>query len=212
MGLHKILEIFPTPVYIQDITDDVDKIETLLLSQEIETSVEANVFGNKSKDSYILDREEFSEIKSILLSKVKSFATDVLNYDYDEYRLTQSWISAKLPGQRHSMHSHQNSLISGVFFYGEAYSNTPAITFHKDIFATNCYSLKPAQNHSAPRNKFNADQFFIDFNPGTLVMFPSYLQHSVPVNQTKTTRYSLAFNAIPKKSLGTEYELTELKF
>ena len=60
--------------------------------------------------------------------------------------------------------------------------------------------------------KYAWDYFAIDFEPGLLILFPSYLHHSVPVNNTSKTRCSLAFNIVPSKSLGDESSLTELKF
>jgi hypothetical protein len=43
-------------------------------------------------------------------------------------------------------------------------------------------------------------------------LFPSWLAHKVQGNESKTNRYSIAFNAVPKYALGAEKELTELIF
>ena len=45
-----------------------------------------------------------------------------------------------------------------------------------------------------------------------IILFPSSLLHSVPLNTTDSIRKSLAFNAVPKTGLGTESSLNELKF
>ena len=49
-------------------------------------------------------------------------------------------------------------------------------------------------------------------SPGLLVLFPSYLHHSVPLNKTEHPRHSLAFNVVPTIGFGEEMNLTELKF
>ena len=45
-----------------------------------------------------------------------------------------------------------------------------------------------------------------------LLLFPSYLPHSVPTNTTNYIRKSLSFNIVPKKGLGVEKHLTEFLF
>jgi hypothetical protein len=52
--------------------------------------------------------------------------------------------------------------------------------------------------------------FWFGVKDQELAMFPSYLRHSVPKNETKQTRVSLAFNTWAKGSLGSELNLTEL--
>ena len=54
--------------------------------------------------------------------------------------------------------------------------------------------------------------FSLEFQPGLLALFPSYLFHSVPVNESDKVRSSVAFNVVPKNSLGQEENLTELNF
>jgi ectoine hydroxylase-related dioxygenase (phytanoyl-CoA dioxygenase family) len=49
-----------------------------------------------------------------------------------------------------------------------------------------------------------------DIKPGTLVLFPSYLKHTVSVNNTNTPRRSLAFNSIPTTGFGSQGMLTEI--
>ncbi len=60
--------------------------------------------------------------------------------------------------------------------------------------------------------KYAQKEFSIEFTPGLLLLFPSYLHHSVPLNKTEKTRCSLAFNVVPTVGFGEETSLTELKF
>ena len=52
----------------------------------------------------------------------------------------------------------------------------------------------------------------LNVEPGMLLLFPSYLPHSVPTNTTNYIRKSLSFNVVPKKGLGVEKHLTEFLF
>jgi ectoine hydroxylase-related dioxygenase (phytanoyl-CoA dioxygenase family) len=60
--------------------------------------------------------------------------------------------------------------------------------------------------------KYAWQDFSITFEPGLLVLFPSYLHHSVPLNKTDKPRQSLAFNVVPEIGFGDERNLTELIF
>ena len=48
-------------------------------------------------------------------------------------------------------------------------------------------------------------------SPGSLVLFPSFLPHSVSLNESSKVRKSLAFNSVTSYGIGSEAELTELK-
>ena len=133
-------------------------------------------------------------------------------YYYDTWELSQSWVSRKQPGQHHTMHTHPNSLISGVFYYGEPSEQTPAIKFHKMQGGINQQVLQPAVKPDKRSSKFAWKEFAVNFAPGLLLLFPSYLFHSVPINESKTIRSSVAFNVVPKMRLGSEENLTELDF
>ena len=53
---------------------------------------------------------------------------------------------------------------------------------------------------------------YISFQPGLLLIFPSYLMHSVPMNNTKYVRKSVSMNILPKGKIGDVDSLTELIF
>ena len=174
-------------------------------------SDEAN-YGERSANSYILNEPECADMKLEILSHVKEYAESTLLYEYDSYELSQSWVSRKQPGQHHTMHTHPNSLISGVFYYGSPSPETPAIKFHKMTGGFNVSYIQPQTKADKRPSKFAWNEFAVNFTPGMLLLFPSYLFHSVPINKSDTVRSSLAFNIVPKSNLGSEENLTELRY
>ena len=58
----------------------------------------------------------------------------------------------------------------------------------------------------------NSNEYRVPFTPGVMYLFPSYLQHTVSINETNYVRKSLAFNVMTKDKIGEEDTLTELKF
>jgi len=178
---YEILELFPIPVYTTMIPPGFSKVISFFDKQDMGTDADYDNYGYRSKDSYILDRPESKELAQFILGNVKMYA-DQLGYDYSEYRFGQSWISVKAPGQHHTMHTHPNGLISGVFYYGPTVEKTPAIKFHKIAAAVNVSYILPKTVDKKKNLKYSQNEFSIIFEPGLLLLFPSYLNHSVPIN------------------------------
>ena len=209
---YNVLDLFPTPLFITKMPDNLSNIIPFLDAQAPNSGSDVANYGERSANSYILNEPECIEAKTFILEQVKEFADTVLLYDYDNYELSQSWVSRKQPGQHHTMHTHPNSMISGVFYYGEPSPKTPAIKFHKMQGGINQQVLQPALKPDKRSSKFAWKEFAVNFAPGLLLLFPSNLFHSVPVNESKTVRSSVAFNVVPKMRLGSEENLTELDF
>lgn len=210
----KILELFPTPLFTTTLPSQYAGVTEWFFKQKMrgeENDVDAGNYGDRSDNSYILDEPECKDFKTLLLGISKTFG-DQLGYNYESYKFGQSWLSYKHPGQHHTMHTHPNSLISGVFYFGQPEEKTPAIRFHKMMGGFNISYISPSKIEDKQNLKYAWEHFDVNFTPGLLLLFPSYLHHSVPVNKTNTTRCSLAFNVVPEIGFGEESSLTELKF
>jgi uncharacterized protein (TIGR02466 family) len=209
-----ILELFPTPVLVTQLPAELGYIVDFFYAQEMTNGgeeVDSANYGERSKNTYILDEEPCKDVKEFILNACKKFG-EQLGYDYEEYKLSQSWLSFKHPGQHHTMHTHPNSLISGVFYFGESDDKTPAIKFHNPIFGLNVSYIYPKMIKDKEDKKYAMEFLSINFEAGLLILFPSYLHHSVPLNKTDKTRCSLAFNVVSAIGFGDEKNLTELKF
>lgn len=134
-------------------------------------------------------REDLGE----LLSYVEAATADTLNFlriEYRSFEVTGCWANVNPKGSPHSVHSHPNNYLSGVY-----YVRTPpggdSITFHEP---------RPQLNIIAPRvheqNNFNAPQLNLPVKEGQLVMFPAWFRHSVMPNQAEAERVSISFNVM----------------
>lgn len=206
--MDSIIELFPTPIMDIPIPKDINIDTNFLLNQEMrKDELDENMLyttGEISVNTYILDEPENKQIKEFILKKIGKYGKEVLGYNYEEFKLTQSWISCKQHGQMHDIHTHPNSVISGVFYFGEKNEYFPNITFHKSQ-TYNFPFLKPKEIDT----KYNNTEFELGLN--NLILFPSYLQHSVNLNNVNIPRYSISFNSIPLGIFGDKDELTELK-
>ena len=209
----EIASLFPTPLLRIDIPPELSTACNLFDNTEMWLDKDSRMeYGLHSKNTYIMDEPECVDLKKFVLDLVKGFAQNTLMYDYEEWTFSQTWVTWKEPGQAHVPHTHPNSIISGVFFYGYGEEGTPAIEFHRNDFQGNSQTIMLREKGDKRPSSFAWKTFTVPFKAGTLLMFPSYFRHSVPRNKTKYTRKSVSMNIVPKGVLGDPNSLTELLF
>ena len=116
-----IIPIFPQSIYKVLTPSSLINLIPWLNKQPLKPSDSTTTnYGEKSKNTYILNEPECKELKDFILSHSLTYGK-ILGIKCDEYKLTQSWISLKYPNQQHFRHSHSNSVLSGVFYYDTLY-------------------------------------------------------------------------------------------
>ena len=206
----EVLGLFSIPVYKTYLPNNLSNIVEWFNNHELKNkNVDiANFNGEVSKNTYILNEPECKDIANFILSKSKDFGKNYLYLGEKEYQFSQSCLSIKKHSQQHAPHSHGNSIISGVLYYGSIEKNTPGIGFIKPHYTPPSYFLDPGWVEGY--NPMN-ESTILEAIPGIMYLFPSYLPHFVPQNNSKTDRKCVAFNILPKGSLGSEDDLTKLK-
>jgi len=116
--------------------------------------------------------------------------------------ITQLWGNRNPKGSKHHEHVHPNSIISGVFYLRQD-PKLPPIQFSKSN--QEAMKLDPRKY-----NNYNAETFLLPCTAGELILFPSNLRHSVPINLGEEERISLSFNTFSVDALGSEENLTHL--
>ena len=209
----EIISLFPTPLYINPIPAHLSTVCNLFDSTEMLSDKESKKeYGIHSKNTYIMDEPECAGLKKYILGEVKEFAYNTLCYDYPEYVFSQTWVTWKEPGQYHTAHTHPNSMISAVLFYGYAEDNTPAIDFTKPGGVAHQPYVQARKKPDLRDSPFAWERYSIPFTPGLLLIFPSYFMHQVPPNKTNHTRKSVSMNIVPKDAMGDPNSLTELRY
>ena len=209
----EVAALFATPLLRVEIPPELSTACNLFENTEMLLKKESRGdYGVHSKNTYIMDEPECVDLKKFVLDLAKDFAQNTLMYDYDEWTFSQTWVTWKEPGQQHVPHTHPNSVISSVFFYGYGEEGTPAIMFHKNDSQGNGQTIMVKEKPDKRPSPFAWKSFTVPFKAGTLLMFPSYFRHSVPPNKTQYTRKSVSMNIVPKGGLGDPHSLTELLF
>ena len=197
----ELLQIFPTPIlitkYEEDFSEETKYVENL---EYIEQKAEGNN-NFRSTDSYLFKHEPLKKIKNFCGEGLNKYTEKILT-SKQRLVITQCWTNKNPPGAKHHEHVHPNSIVSGVFYF-KVGDKLPPIQFAKDIQSG--FKLDPVKY-----NNVNAETFLLPCVPGELLLFPSSLKHSVPINQSEKTRYSLSFNSFGIDILGSERSLNHL--
>ena len=203
--MKKIEALFATPIYLSNTERDFS-IEELECVNYHKKQFNINIGKNKtSKNNFILKQNEMKFLHKDLMIKVNDYFKSVEDSnDEVELYITQSWLNYNKSNTYHHEHWHTNSYISGVL-YIKANENLDFIRF-----------LNPRYSFFEFSNKNNFNVFnsgICDFpvKSGSIILFPSYLRHSVENNSSDYERISLAFNVFVKGIIGNENELTQLK-
>jgi len=130
-------------------------------------------------------------LEMLNLSKVTSF----IDLEYQN-----SWININGPGSYNARHMHAGSIYSGVYYVKVPEGDCGKLIFHRNDDAEYYLNSLPPRdddfanvykyiNHPAPPSE------------GTLLLFPSWLHHSVSQNNTDEDRISVSFNfGVPSAS------------
>ena len=141
----------------------------------------SNNFDLKLKESRFFVDSISSQLNFVLTN----MGWDIKN---QEVKITGMWAIINKKNSSNAMHSHSNNYISAAY-YVKAPKNCGDIVFHDPRFAATYRYPKISKT-----NKLNSN--IVSFQPkeGMLVLFPSYLQHSVNLNQSNKERVVISFN------------------
>ena len=186
--------LFPTPVWTvqldnyKNINENMYDFIKSNQSKDIEGINKSNVKGWHSKD-FNLNDEYPQKFISFILPSIEQVMAD-MNWEKQKQiaKINNMWAIINTGGSANLRHQHGNSTISGAY-YVRAPKNSGDIVF---------YDPRPAPVYSHPNvlgpNLLNAQVNSITPKEGALVLFPSFLDHSVNENKSKEERIVISFN------------------
>ena len=197
---YHVAELFPTPLIMTTVEENTDELKS---SNQFTTSQ-----SDDSKYDYVQYKdgkrilENYPEIRDILLNKFTLFANNLMQYKDKKYIITTSWLTHTKKGDRSTLHKHQNTFWSGVYYFQDEYpKGTAELSFSNpnEQLTSICFTNDDIKNF----NKLNSNSFVIEPEPKMLLLFPSYLYHQVVLHKLDTKRLSLAFNIMPITEWGS---------
>ena len=200
-----IHSLFPTPIYTTKMDRPFTKQE-LQFVKEQKNHCNKNTGNINTKDSYILNRKQFKNIKKFLDKCCEDYLNRLICPKNNiKLYITQSWLNYTETNQYHHKHEHPNSVISGVLYFDSDIKNDKILFSHPIP-----YTQIVPETDKEKFNIWNSRTWWFSVETGNLFMFPSSTTHQVECKQGNNTRISLAFNTFYKGSLGSSDSLTEL--
>lgn len=215
----QIFPIFPTPIFVEDISISNEEQNTLVSLHTLQTPNQKIMNGesldelwtNLSENRQILRMEELKNIRNTIITNGTKFVREVMGYDIKQMVDVLSWTNEKPSDREHRTHTHPNSFVSGVLYFDEEYDDNQSIVFEKHLGTNGICQLIPKKDHNNI-NAFSTMHVSIPAQKGRLVLFPSHQPHFVPKGQPGKIRRSMAFNLMPEGGLGDIAHLTEFQY
>jgi len=191
-----IAELFPSLVWVYDLSPEtakeanndilglLDKIARPRPKPKNDLSLQTRYDLHKNPAFKKLGLAFDASVKDVLTS---------LEIKNKQYIITGAWANISEPGIRHHRHAHPNNYLSSVY-YVSVPKGGDTIRFHDPRPQT--HNLKPLQNKTT---KYDAHSITINVIPGRLVVFHSWLEHSVDANTGAGERISVAMNVMFKR-------------
>lgn len=194
-----IISLFSTPIYhIEDVDYRLNCKEKTCINALVSSLYEDGNFF-LSNDIYLLNNLAFRNIRDLCQYHLNTYTKEILKIRQDFY-ITNSWLTVKNQGQFHHKHNHQNCIFSGVF-YVNANENMGGLSFHGKPGYLDNFNFEYTYDDS---NIHNSSSWTIPVKTGTMIIFPSHLQHSVKENCADDSRIVIGFNSFVRGDLGME--------
>lgn len=202
----QILPLFATPLYTHKLEHtelehaqyDVRTVVKKLYDedrwgQNQQWSSGTHQLSNKGNfEDCIITSEKMSNIKRSIMHHAGNYMSHMnVRPDYKS-AISSSWLTLTNTGLHAHIHDHGTSHISGVYWY-KTNGNDGNIVFRNALKALKCNPIGASFAHE---NEFVPEE-------GRIVMWPSFLDHSVNENKTDNDRISLSFNIILETGITT---------
>ena len=186
--------LFPTPVWtiqLEDFRDMNEEMYSFIKETQIKDQKGIKKSNNKGWHSKNFDMQVIqiqNFIKNVSPS-IEKVMTD-MNWEKNKQsvKISNMWAIINTGGSTNSRHQHGNSTISAAY-YVRAPKNCGDIVF---------YDPRPAPVFYYPTalssNLLNAQVNSITPKEGALILFPSYVDHSVNENLSNEERIVISFN------------------
>ena len=189
-----IYHIFSTPIWTgivpnyKEINIKMSSYIASLRSTNTEGVKKSNVSGWHSENFDLQDAEPLFFVNSISSVFNESLVDMGWDLEKNKLKITGMWSIINPTNASNARHIHSNNFISAAY-YIKAPDNCGDIIFYDPRSANVIRS--PVINS---KNKLNSTIFSVTPKEGLLVLFPSYLHHSVNSNESDEERIVISFN------------------
>jgi len=186
MHSNKMQWLFPTPLMEFDLTHltDATIVDALMGIQPSFNNVVHGVRGAKNP----MELPELAPMYAAFQDCVNVYSHEI---GLVANRITSSWVNILRKGGSVDIHRHHESVISGAF-YPQVRPNSASLIFVSPLDSYRMMdSTRP--RFSGRGSPYLNNAHHVSAETGKLVLFPSWLQHYVPQNDSEL-RITVSFN------------------
>jgi len=186
--------VFSTPIWTtlilnyRELNNKMFKYIKDLQIQNPKGITKSNLFGWHSNDFDLENEQPKYFINSISKNLNQAFNDMGWDIKNQEVKVTSMWSVVNKTNASNARHIHSNNYISAAY-YVKTSENSGDIVFH-DPRSVTTFRYPKISKHNA----LNSNIFTIQPKEGLLVLFPSYLYHSVDLNRSEEERIVISFN------------------
>ncbi len=188
--------LFPTPIWTSQLENFKiinEEMYNFIKKEQIKDEKGISKSNNKGWHSknFVLHENEPKNFINFISPYIEKVMVD-MNWDKTKQtvKISNMWAIINSGGSTNARHQHGNSTISGAY-YVRAPKNCGDIIF---------YDPRPAPVYYYPTaissNMLNAQVNGISPKEGGLILFPSYVDHSVNENLSADERIVISFNIL----------------
>lgn len=184
----KVKPVFPVNFYEFYNKDIVDKCMTLITDDDLKMTYWQNQI--RQTENFHLEKDEKWKF---LVDWIESCLDEIKEYEKlrleGNIKVSSMWGNVSPPKSlgHHTLHRHANSYYSGIFYLTGG-SDT---IFYDPVYARSLTSLEIP--------KTDADDIIKNSpKPGSMIVFPSYIQHSSEEHMFDNFRVNIAWDSFPQ--------------
>jgi uncharacterized protein (TIGR02466 family) len=172
----------------------------LALQQEAQHASGSMTTDYRAQDFFALPHPVVDWMRTCINKSVGDFLA-ACTVDYDVRWSLQGWFNINRRGDYHNLHNHPRSYLSGTYYIAmPEHTVTGGSDSTRDDLnpgAISFFDPRGAVNMSAIAKDGEIDpEFRLTPAPGTILLWPSFMQHAVHPNLSDEMRISLSFNVI----------------
>lgn len=191
--------LFPTVIIEDELTDSSLIDELISYCNDLKGDGRHEGCSNwQSKSDIHLnkDNKHVMKVNKLLLNSASKYM-EFMKYTYESLQISSMWFNHYNSNDHLQSHIHPNSVLSGVLYLSDG-SDLQFIDPNETI-KTMTLPLMEDTFHNSTLFNYKPQR-------GKIILFPSWLKHTVLPNYTKS-RISLAFNIMFKGNIGSyEYK------
>lgn len=157
--------------------------------QEDKFKSSLGLYGHKT-EILVPNNKVYFKFEETVLANTKEFLTTCgYSAEKHKFKINKIWMNEMTSGSHHDKHNHYGSVLSGCF-YIDVPKDSDRIRFTTP--------LSKIKAHIAVNNytQYNSETWTLNPQPGSMLLWESYLFHEVPRTEFEGTRRSVAFDVV----------------